>query len=156
MIAGNDAYRAVFGDFRDAPERERNLIWRLFTFAAARRINHEWEEIARVYLAQFRAGYARGINDPWWAELIADLSALSPEFRRLWARHDVLNITEGRKVMEPPLVGEVSFDTLWFQSVDSSDLRVLIHTPCVGTETAAKVARLLAHSACEIDGNAHE
>jgi hypothetical protein len=49
--------------------------------------------------------------------------------------------------MEHPLVGEVSFDTLWFQAVDSSDLRVLIFTPCDGTETAAKVARLLTHAA---------
>lgn len=153
VVAGNEAYRVVFrvGNSGITSERERNLIWRLFTYPAARAINHEWEAIASSYLAQFRAGYARAINDPWWAEFIADLSEISPEFRKLWAQHAVQNIAQGRKVMEHPLVGEMSFDTLWFQAVDASDLRVLIHTPRDGTDTAAKIERLLALASLAVE-----
>ncbi len=102
-------------------ERERNLIWRLFSPPSQQR-NEEWEKLARVYLAQFRAGYGRFINDPWWAEQIAELNRISPEFRELWPRQDVLNVSEGRKTMHHPLAGELSFDFLWLQTVDSSDL----------------------------------
>ncbi len=147
VVAWNAAFRVVFGDFATLSERERNLIWRLFT-ARAQQANEEWEELARVYLAQFRAEYGRFINDPWWATQIAELSRISPEFRELWARHDVLNVSEGRKTMHHPLVGELTFDFLWFQTVDSGDLRLLIHTPRSHSGTAEKIERLLA---CESD-----
>jgi hypothetical protein len=32
------------------------------------------------------------------------------EFRELWARHDVRSVSEGRKTMHHPLVGELAFD----------------------------------------------
>lgn len=145
VVAWNAAHRVIFGDYSAlSDERERNLIWRLFTSPRAQQVNVEWDDLARVYLAQFRAEYGRFIHDPWWANRIAELSQISPEFRRLWARHDVLNVSEGRKLMHHPLVGELTFDFLWLRTVDSADLRLLIHTPRSNTETAAKIERLLA------------
>jgi len=73
------------------------------------------------------------------------LSRVSPEFRELWARQDVLNVSEGHKTMHHPLVGELCFDFLWFQAVDARDLRILIHTPSSHTGTAEKIEWLLAH-----------
>jgi transcriptional regulator with XRE-family HTH domain len=143
IVAWNAAHCVVFGDFAAMPERERNMIWRLFTSPSPPRGSEAWEDIARVYLAQFRAEYARFINDPWWAEEIAELSRVSPEFRELWARHDVVNLSEGRKTMHHPLAGELSFDFLFLHTVDSSDLRLLIHAPSSGTESAEKIGRLL-------------
>ena len=144
VVAWNAAFRTVFGDFATLPERERNLIWKLFTSPLSQQVNEEWEELARVFLAQFRAGYGRFISDPWWATQIAELSRISPEFRELWTHHDVLNMSEGRKTMHHPLAGELSFDFLWFQTVDSGDLRLLIHTPRSNSGTAEKIERLLA------------
>jgi transcriptional regulator with XRE-family HTH domain len=143
VVAWNAACRVVFGDFAAQTAQERNLIWQLFT-SSVRQVNEEWEELARVYLAQFRAGYGRFINDPWWAKQIAELSQISPKFRELWACHDVQSVSEGRKTMHHPLVGELAFDFLWFQTVDSRDLRLLIHTPRSHSETAEKIERLLA------------
>jgi transcriptional regulator with XRE-family HTH domain len=143
VVAWNAASRVVFGDFATRTSRERNLIWLLCT-APLRQANEEWEELARVYLAQFRAGYGRFINDPWWATQIAELSQVSSEFRELWARHDVLNVSEGRKTIHHPLAGELTFDFLFLQTVDSGDLRLLIHTPRSYSGTAEKIERLLA------------
>lgn len=143
VVAQNAAHCATFGFYEALTERERNLIWRLFTMPMAQEINEGWENLARVYLAQFRAGYARFINDPWWAQRIAELSAASPKFRELWPRHDVINLAEGHKRMQHPTVGTLDFNWLWLQTVDAGDLRVLIHTPC-DPETTEKVARLMA------------
>ena len=74
IVAWNKAHCAVFGDYSELPERERNLIWRLFTSPLPPMINDDWEGLARACLAQFRAGYGRFINDPWWAERIAELN----------------------------------------------------------------------------------
>lgn len=143
VVAWNAAHCVVFGAHATLGERERNLIWRLFSPSSQQR-NEEWEQLAQVYLAQFRAGYGRFINDPWWAEQIAELNRISPEFRALWPRHDVLNVAEGRKTMHHPLAGALAFDFLWLQTVDTGELRLLIHTPCNNTGTAQKIARLLA------------
>ncbi|MCA9905294.1 MAG: helix-turn-helix domain-containing protein, partial [Anaerolineae bacterium] len=124
VLVQNAAHCAVFGDYARLPERDRNLIWRLFTSPRAQEINADWEELARAYLAQFRAEYGRFVNDPWWTNMIADLSRVSPQFRELWAHHDVLNLAEGRKALRHPLAGELTFDFLWLQTVDSSGLRL--------------------------------
>jgi hypothetical protein len=63
---------------------------------------------------------------------------------RSMSRHDVLNVSEGGKVVHHPLAGELTFDFLWFQTVDSRDLRLLIHTPRSHSGTAEKIERLLA------------
>ena len=144
VIAGNAAFQVVFGEDPNQSERERNLVWRLFTARPGfTRDDKEWAKIARVYLGQFRARYGRFINDPWWAEQIAALSRISPEFRELWADHDVQNISEGHKRMDHSLAGELHFDFLWVQTGDAGDLRMLIHTPSKGTGTAEKIQRLL-------------
>lgn len=145
VIAWNAAYCAVFGDFSVLPERGRNLIWRIFTNPASRQANEHWKDVARAYLAQFRAGYGRFINDPWWAQQIAELSEVSSEFRELWEHHDVVNLSEGRKLFNHPVAGQLDFDILFLQTVESEDMRLLIHTPRSGTGTTEKIERLLSN-----------
>lgn len=151
VLAWNPAYRVVFGDYAAMPERERNLLWRFFTSPLLPKGSEAWEELVRVYVAQFRAEYGRFINDPWWTHRIAELSRISPEFREFWARHDVQIVSEGQKSIQHPLVGELIFDFLWLQIADSRDLRLLMHTPRSNTGTTEKIERLLAG---ETEGNA--
>ena len=144
VVAWNTAFCVVFGDYATLSERERNVIWRLFTLPMPRQGSQKWEEHARMSLAQFRAAYGRFINDPWWATQIAELSRISPEFRELWASHDILHGSEGCKSLHHPLVGELTFDFLSLQTVDSSDLQVMMYIPRSKSGTAEKVEQLLA------------
>ena len=100
--------------------------------------------MTQVVLAQFRAEYGRFIDDPWWAKQIANLSRISPEFRELWARHDLRGMSEGRKSMHHPLVGELTFDFRLLQMSDSEPLRLMMYTPRSHSGTAEKIERLLA------------
>jgi transcriptional regulator with XRE-family HTH domain len=143
VVAWNKAFELIFDNYDTPIERERNLIWRLFS-KPSEKIGEEWEQLLRVYVAQFRVEYGRFINDPWWTNQIDELNRISPKFRELWARHDVLNVTEGQKTMHHPEVGELSFDFIFLRTTDGSDLRILIHTPRANTDTAQKVERLLA------------
>ena len=145
IVAWNDAFAVVFGKYDALTGRERNLIWRLFT-GPSHQGSVEWEELLQAYVAQFRSEYGRFINDPWWTNLIADLNRVSPKFRELWERHDVVTVSEGRKTIHHSIAGELCFDFLTLKTVDSSDLRLLIHTPRSGSGTAEKIARLLEDS----------
>ena len=116
---------------------------RIFTNPVSRKVNEHWREIATAYLAEFRASYGRFINDPWWTDMIAELSAVSPEFREIWPHHDVVHLSEGHKLLHHPIIGDLDFDILWLQTVESGDLRLLFHTPRPETDTAAKIQRLM-------------
>ncbi len=141
-VARNRAHCAVFGNHDQQSERDRNIIWRIFTQPHPK--DPHSEEFARLCLTQFRAEYGRFIGDPWWTQLIAELSEISPEFRELWARPDVFNALEGRKSIEHPRVGELAFEFLWLTAVNSPDLRIFVYTPR-DKETADKIAQLLSN-----------
>jgi transcriptional regulator with XRE-family HTH domain len=141
VVARNRAHEAVFGTHDGQSERNRNIIWRIFTQPGPK--SPHWEAFVRMILAQFRAEYGRFVEDPWWAKQIADLSEISPEFRDLWARPDVFNALEGHKSFDHPRVGELAFEFLWLLAVNSPDLRIFVYTPR-SKETAEKIARLMA------------
>jgi transcriptional regulator with XRE-family HTH domain len=147
VVAWNTAFCVVFGDYATMSERERNSLWRLLTLPPQQR-NEEWKELVRVVLAQFRAEYGRFIEDPWWAQQIAELSRISPEFQELWAHHDLRDVPERRKSMHHPQVGELTFDFRWFRTTDSEHLRLVIYTPRSHSGTAEKIERLLDQSDC--------
>ncbi len=140
VVEQNAAHRIIFGDYASGSEREQNLIWRIFA-KPAQHGSAQLQELLRVFVAQFRVAYGRFINDPWRAEHIAELNRISPEFRELWIRHDVLSVSEGHKTIQHSQVGELVFDFLFFQTVDSSDLLLIIYTPR-SKKTADKIAQL--------------
>ncbi len=142
IIAWNTAFCCVFGDYARMSERERNSLWRLFTLPVQYR-DEEWKEMIQSILAQFRAEYARFIEDPWWARHITELSRVSPEFRELWASHNLRRMLEGRKSLQHPLVGELSFDFCLLQMAGLEDLRLVLYTPRRNSGTAEKIERLL-------------
>ncbi|MDR7275961.1 helix-turn-helix transcriptional regulator [Catenuloplanes atrovinosus] len=84
--------------------RDRNLLRALFLDPAERDLYPDWEEVARTAIAWIRA--EADPASPRLAALVGELSVRSPEFARLWARHDVRAKASGRKRFRHPLVGE--------------------------------------------------
>jgi transcriptional regulator with XRE-family HTH domain len=144
VLAWNDAGNAVFGDHRQmtAP-RERNTIWSIFTNPQARQFVVNWEEDARLLLAQFRSSYGRHPEDAQFTELIHDLMLASPEFRAWWPDHEVRSGQEGRKTLNHPQVGYLMFERLTFQVFDAPDLKVTVYTPLEEADTPRKLEQLL-------------
>lgn len=97
-------------------------------------------------LAQFRAGYSRFVEDPWWTEQVRELSKASQPFREMWQRQEVIYAPEGNKIVYHPVEGEMVFEHLTFYAADDSELQVVINIPLRGTDTEEKVRRLLVNS----------
>ncbi|MDP4097606.1 helix-turn-helix transcriptional regulator [Paenibacillus sp. P96] len=145
IVGWNNAFRSVYGNYDELSERERNLVWITFTSDYFRQIKGEhWEEAALRCLAQFRAGYGRFVEDPWWSQQIAELSAISEEFKAMWQRQEVIYAPEGLKQLDHPVAGELTFHNLSFTANESPELQVVINMPFEGTDTAEKVRQLLA------------
>ena len=142
-LTWNAATNAVLGDIGSLPSAERNVLRRVFLDPARRSFHTDWDCAASGILARFRADSAPFVDDPWFTALIEELRACSPEFRRLWAKHDVRGAADGIKDFQHPEVGRMVFEHLIFRLPDAPDLRVVVYTPLPEYDTPAKLRRLL-------------
>jgi transcriptional regulator with XRE-family HTH domain len=143
FLAWNDAFTAVFGDLAQFPPEERNQIWLTFMDPARRELTTDWEVGARRLLARFRADHAQYVGDPAFEALIESLLRASPEFRKWWPRHEVLGSGEGRKTLNHPIAGLMSFEHAIFRHSESPEHRLVLYSPLPENDTQAKLAALL-------------
>lgn len=145
VVAWNASMCALFGEFENRSEREKNMLWVAFDSTYFRKMKgEEWENHARWAIAQFRAGYARSVDDPWWSAQIEALSEISEEFRALWKLHDVLDVPNISKIFQHPDVGALAFNYIALQPPDAPDLQVSIHVPLHDDrKTEEKIKELL-------------
>ncbi len=91
-----------------------NQVRAVFLDPEARELYPDWDTVTAETVASLRASAGADLDDPALTELVGELSLKSPEFRRLWARHDVRPKTSGSKRFRHPLVGEL---TLRYESL---------------------------------------
>jgi transcriptional regulator with XRE-family HTH domain len=104
VLAANSLAEALHG----RPLEGTNVMRSIFLDSGARDFYADWEEVARDTVATLRALAGADLDDPRLTELVGELSLKSPDFRRLWARHDVREKTSGTKRFVHPIVGELS------------------------------------------------
>jgi transcriptional regulator with XRE-family HTH domain len=142
-LAWNRAASALLGDFGAVPKPERNHVWLTFMDPARRELFPDWARSIRLLVARFRADSAHHVGDPSFEELIAALRASSPEFCKLWKRHEVAGTGVGRKQVEHPIAGSMVFEHAVFNPAEAPEQRLVLYTPLPEEDTAAKLARLL-------------
>jgi hypothetical protein len=144
IVAWNAAMRVLQPNLDKVPERERNLLWSTFTSKEFRKMKgDQWDEHARRTVAQFRADYARHVDDPWWSDQVRALSEASDEFRSYWERHDVNDYSNAHKVFRHPVAGDLAFDYIAFQALGAPDLQISIHIPHDDGVTKAGIRKLM-------------
>jgi transcriptional regulator with XRE-family HTH domain len=144
FLAWNDATAALFGDPGELPPQERNHVWLTFTDPLRRELVTDWEDTARVICARFRADAARQVGDPAFEALVARLKEASPEFRRLWRRHEVVGDVSGRKELEHPTAGRMVFEHMSFRPTQMPAGRLVLYSPLPELDTPAKMEVLMA------------
>ncbi|RZS43565.1 helix-turn-helix protein [Herbihabitans rhizosphaerae] len=138
LLVVNDAARAVFG----YDDTDYNCLISFFTNARYRAMHVPWTDVAPAVVAAFRADAARAPGDPGFDRVIDELSAASPEFAELWARHDVGAPEQAVKAVRHPDAGELIFDTTTMTVADRPDGYVVLYDPRPGTGTEDRL-RLL-------------
>lgn len=128
-LARNDASANLYPGWHRLPCLHNNTVWCVFTEPAARERIVEFEEEARLIVAQMRAGYANHVGDPEWDEDIRRLCALSPHFARLWARHEVAGPQLRTRRIAHPEVGALTFQILELDVAIAPGLRLVVSTP---------------------------
>lgn len=146
VIAWNEAACAVLGDFNKMDDRDRNIVWAMFTDIKYKQLLVNWDLHAKALLGRFRVTCGQYIEDSWLTRFIDDLKTQSTEFNLWWPLHEIQNNTVKYKQMNHPAVGILDFEVSNFDVSDHSGLKMIVHTPSAGTDTAAKMKALLGAS----------
>jgi len=143
-LAWNRPFEAVFSWAPGPDPLSRNHVWLWFMDPARRTLcSGDWAVSARLVVAKFRADSARNIGDPAFEELVSALNSSSPEFRKLWKRHEVAGSGDGRKELTHPTVGELTCDHAVFGYGEAGEQRLVVYSPTDEHGTREKLAKLV-------------
>jgi hypothetical protein len=121
LLAANSLGEALFCWLGE----ETNLLRAVFLKPEARAFYRDWATIGEGCIAALRAANSDP-DDTRLVELVGELSLKSPEFDRLWARHEIRAKTAETKRFDHPVVGELSlrFENLSINSAPGQHLVV--------------------------------
>ncbi|MEU5379697.1 helix-turn-helix transcriptional regulator [Streptomyces sp. NPDC048231] len=133
VLAWNDLAAALMENFAELAPEDRNLARRAFlgpVRAGATLYGvSDTAEFRHHVVMRLRSTLARYPTDPAVTELIEELRDGSPEFARLWERHDVQAAPMLTKTFRHPVVGEVTVDCDSLALTDSDQHLVLYSAP---------------------------
>ncbi|MCR3748945.1 helix-turn-helix transcriptional regulator [Lentzea californiensis] len=141
VLACNDLTAALMEDFRELEPRERNLARLAFLDQRPLYGVSDAAEFRQHVVMQLRSALARYPADPAVSELVDELRAGSPEFARLWERHDVQAAVVLTKTFRHPRVGEITIDCDSLALTDRDQHLVLYSAP-PGSRDAEALALL--------------
>jgi transcriptional regulator with XRE-family HTH domain len=141
ILAWNRAATVVLGDYDALPASQRNILRLIFGDSNVRAKQYDWEEVARFVVGAFRAEVARAGATAEVAALVDELSALNPDFARLWRDHEVHGHGEGLKRLRHPELGEIALEYSSFAVDGRPDLGLIVYNPL--TEKDAERIRSL-------------
>ncbi|MGF6240218.1 transcriptional regulator with XRE-family HTH domain [Paraburkholderia sp. GAS38] len=136
VVAWNRAAAAVLTDYGALPPSQRNALRMVFCDPRVRAAQPDWEHAARFVVGAFRVDVARAGASSQVAELVDELSALSPEFAALWRDNDVRAHGEGVKHLRHPIVGSIAFEYSNFAVDGRPDLSLVIYNPATPADVA--------------------
>ncbi|MEV6173215.1 helix-turn-helix transcriptional regulator [Streptomyces sp. NPDC051954] len=143
ILAWNRMAAAVFGDWGELPERERNWARLVFLRPEYKDLFQNWEQKAIDIVCLLRMDAGCYPDDSRLSALVGELSVKSEDFRRLWATHDVKEKSHGLKRLHHPLVGDLDLQFESFRLPDDSEQTMVVYHPEPGSPTADAM-RLLA------------
>ena len=142
VIAWNRLATLAFRDYDNLPLEKRNLLRILLVDDKSYQNDPvSYEATARRILAKFRVDYSQAPNDPAFEELIAELEARCPIFRKLWNSPEVR--TRSEAIVCHPQLGGLTFEHSSYVPEGSPTLRLVIFVP-YDDASAAKVEAMRA------------
>jgi transcriptional regulator with XRE-family HTH domain len=135
VVAWNRAAAVLLIDFAAVAPEARNMLRLMFLDPGMRQAQYDWEGVARWVVSAFRVEAARAGAAEDVRPLVEELSLLSPEFRRMWDRGDLLGAhAEAVKHLRHPVLGDIAFEHSAFSVDGRPDLSLLIYNPATAKD----------------------
>ncbi len=146
VVAWNGLGAELLGGLAEPARRDRNNARFLFLDPAAKDVHPDWRDRAAEAVGQLRVAAGRYPGDTPLMELIAELTALSAEFRTIWDSGEVVMCAAGRKRLWHAAAGilTLDFETLHVPAAPG-ETGLVVHV--FGAEEGSEAARGLARIA---------
>lgn len=145
VLAWNDLAAALMENFAELPTEHRNLARKAFLEPSRPDTTlygiSDAAEFRHQVVRQLRTTLARYPTDPTVTGLVDELRDASPDFTRLWERHDVQTAPMLTKTFRHPVVGEITLDCDTLTLTDRDQHLVLYSAP-PGSPAAETLALL--------------
>ncbi|PZU58408.1 MAG: transcriptional regulator [Sphingobium sp.] len=143
VVAWNRAAAAILTDYAQLDRRDRNILRLMFSDSRVKAAQEDWLAVARFVVATFRADAVRAGAGAEIAELVEELSRMSPEFDMLWRDNEVVGHGEGVKRLQHPEIGPIELEFSTFAVEGRPDLVMMVYNPA-SPDVAARLERYLA------------
>ena len=143
VVAWNEAAAALLTDYGKLPREQRNILRLMFSDSRMQAVQEDWQSVARYVVGAFRADAARAGAAAEIAQLVEELSRISPEFEALWRDNDVAGHAEGVKRLHHPDIGLIELEFSAFAIDGRPDLGMIVYNP-VAPEAAGRIQSLMA------------
>lgn len=140
IIRPNSAYSDLFHDWHALPCIHKNLLWCIITEPAARAQLLNYDTEVPYLVGRLRSAYGEHVGDPDWETDLERLRSSSPEFDRLWSRHEVAACTPRVRRILNPVAGELHFTVTELSVPAHPELILFIETPA-NADTRANLPR---------------
>jgi transcriptional regulator with XRE-family HTH domain len=124
-LFSNESARSIFGPLGN----DYNHFTAFFTDQASRACYLHWADVAVRFVGQFRVQSARFRDDPHFDRMVAHLSAVSPEFADIWARHGTCDSTTDYVKLRSPSGCVKKFERITLGLFERYDIRLVLHIP---------------------------
>ncbi|SDK61042.1 Helix-turn-helix domain-containing protein [Nonomuraea maritima] len=145
VLAWNDLTAALMEDFGVLAPKDRNLARRVFLDRPRPGAElygiSDATEFRHHVVMRLHSTLARYPSDPAVTGLVEELRGASPDFARLWERHDVQAAPMLTKTFHHPVVGEVTVDCDALALTDR-DQHLVLYTAPPGSPGAEALALL--------------
>ncbi|MFE1409893.1 helix-turn-helix domain-containing protein [Streptomyces sp. NPDC085524] len=145
ILAYNTTFGRLLNDLDRLPPENRNALWLAFTDADWQAAVVDLPEAQRTMAAKFRASMAEHLAEPAWKALVARLESASPEFREVWARHEVVGQGGKTKYIRNAHVGLLYLEHVNLWLGPAAGPRLVTYVP-VDEETRSRLVQLHALS----------
>lgn len=143
FLAHNRTFGRLFCDLDALPREDRNSLWLAFTNDDFRAAVTDLPEVLTSLAGKLRAAMAEHLAEPAWKELLHRLRTASPEFREIWARHDVVDQSGRTKLIRNAHVGLLRLEHTNLYLGPAAGPRLVTYVP-VDEASRAGVERLRA------------
>jgi transcriptional regulator with XRE-family HTH domain len=148
FVGWTPTFAAAYPNVATVPDEERNLLWLAFTDPYLHELQGDWRLHCARHLAEFRAEAGPRLHEPPFARLVERLLDASDHFRATWETHYVDRFTSGERVYHHPVVGDLHLEPHRVTLSGDPRLHMVVFTPVPGTDTAARLRRLVDGAAC--------
>ncbi len=142
VVAWNRAAAALLTDYATLPREQRNILRLIFADPRVRAAQEDWRSVARFVVGAFRADAARAGASAEIANLVEELSRMSPEFEALWRDNDVVAHGEGLKRLHHADLGLLELEFSAFAVDGRPELGMVVYNPAT-PEVAQRIRRHL-------------